>query len=121
MKKNLLLVIAVLFAISLNAQTSNEIVVKGEQSKGPGYTNATLKCDAVTINQTMYIVKVEGNSDFWVQDSKGNKKTFDNASQAKNYELKPDTYYFYPNPPSGKSGVDSWHTSVTVTLNTSRK
>ena len=98
--RNIILTIVVTIILLSTVEAQNRKTITGYQERMPG-VNAEIHCDGVRLTRTMVIDSISGwHSGFWI--TKGNKmeKACWNLRQVDScigYELKPGTYYVYPN------------------------
>lgn len=101
MKKVTAIFVAMIFFVFLSSEIISQTVeLSGSQTRGTAGKNASLSCVPVTINKTMKISEVSGdNAGFWI--IKGSVAIAyyykPNDPAAVGLELKPGTYYVYPN------------------------
>ncbi|MEA2041408.1 MAG: hypothetical protein U9N85_02495 [Bacteroidota bacterium] len=92
-----LIIVFTTLSFGLSAQNYS---ISGTQAKGHAGQNASLKCTAVKITQTVSAYKVEGNNaGFWILKDGGTFKKFwtENDPNVKALSFTPGTYYVYPN------------------------
>ena len=101
MKKTLFFILTLCFFVS--EVSAQRIELKGFQYRQTD-TNAVLECKGVKISRTMVIDSLSCDCDgFWIMKGKKGDKpvtafwTERFLPRAKNYELKPETYFIYPN------------------------
>lgn len=98
--RNIVKTIVVAILLLSTAKAQNRKKIAGYQERIPG-VNAELHCEGVRLTRSMVIDSISGwHSGFWI--TKGNKmeKACWNLRQVDScigYELKPGTYYVYPN------------------------
>ncbi|MCD6659145.1 MAG: hypothetical protein LT105_03195 [Lentimicrobium sp.] len=95
MKKLLFFLGFIAFATLASAQT---VTLSGTQNKGTAGKNAELKSTPVKITKTMKITSVSGECEgFWIVKDNVTIHTFYDNKKPVGTQLKPGTYYVYPN------------------------
>ena len=101
MKKTLFFILTFCFFVS--EVSAQRIELKGFQYRQTD-TNAVLECKGVKISRTMVIGSLSCDCDgFWIMKGKNEKKPVKAfwsekfINRASGYELKPETYFVYPN------------------------
>lgn len=95
MKKLLFFLGFIAFATLASAQT---VTLSGTQNKGSAGKNAELKSTPVKITKTMKITSVSGECEgFWIVKDNVTIHTFYDNKKPVGTQLKPGTYYVYPN------------------------